>query len=67
MPKDMCCPYYVREKIKKNGERVGIYCKGGMINFPTAEARRRFVYPYCGSIKGFCDCQIYKFLEESGV
>ena len=66
MPKDMCCPYYAYE-IRKNTVRVGIKCAGGTIRFPTPEARRMFVYPYCGSLKGFCNCPLYKFLEASGV
>ena len=65
MPKDMCCPYYMWE-IRKNTTRVGIKCQGATIRFPDAAARRMFVYPYCGSLKGYCNCPIYKFLEESG-
>ena len=64
MAKDMCCPYYKHEIIKK-GVGVGIKCAGATIRFPCREARRMFVYPYCGSVTGFNECPIYKFLAES--
>ncbi|MBQ3021936.1 MAG: hypothetical protein IJD91_01235 [Clostridia bacterium] len=65
MPKEMCCPYFSYE-IVKNDARVGVKCKGATIRFPNKEARRMFVYPYCGSVKGFNECPVYKFLESSG-
>ena len=64
---DMCCPFFEREiRKRESGTRkfVGIECEGGSIRFPSAAARREFVYPYCGSVDGYVKCPIYKFLAN---
>lgn len=65
MAKIMCCPFFERE-IKKNGAPIGIKCKCATIRFPSKSARREFVYPLCGDVKGYDKCPIYRFLEKDG-
>ncbi len=67
MVKIMCCPFFereIRKRSEKSRELVGVKCKSATIRFPSKQARREFVYPYCGSLKGYKECPIYKFLEK---
>ena len=64
MPKNMLCPFFIRE-IEHKKQRIGVLCKGGEVRFPDKEARRAFVYPLCGSYEGgYKNCHIYKGLRE---
>lgn len=57
------CPYFERE-LKKGGEPLGIRCKAATVNFPSKEARRKFIYPLCGSIDGFSDCPMFQYMQK---
>ena len=61
--KIMCCPYFERE-IKKGHELVGVKCNSATIRFPSKKARRSFVYPLCGDVKGYGNCPIFQFLSK---
>ena len=57
--KIMTCPFFKGE-IEHQKKRVGIKCEEAEIRFLTKEARREWVYPFCGSLGGYEECPIYK-------
>lgn len=57
-----CCPFFKYERWVDN--KSSLKCDGGIINFPSPAARRRFVYPLCASLDGYKMCPIYKMLEK---
>jgi len=52
MPVTWACPFWKWE------DGLKVYCSGGRIDFPNAEAREDYIYRYCAYVPGWEDCTL---------